>query len=84
MPKYTFTGDLPAILAGLTQGVNAEHVAAPGNSEVPEGTTVVASPGDKVDTGDLEYIAAFLEEDPAPAPKTHKKPESTDKTSKES
>jgi hypothetical protein len=85
MPKYTFTGDLPAILVGLTQGVTAEHTPADGNPEVLEGTTVVASLGDTIDTGDDEYISAFLEEAPAPAkPRGKREPESTpDKTSKE-
>lgn len=73
MPRYTFTGDQPAILVGLVQGVNADHVAAPGNPEVAEGSTIVASPGDSVDTRDLEYLAALLQDeapapDPTPAP----------------
>lgn len=85
MPKYTFTGETPAILTGLIQGVNAEHTPADDNPEVEDGTTVVASLGDEIDTGDDEYISAFLEEAPKPAPKAKSpKPESTDKTSKES
>jgi hypothetical protein len=70
MPRYTFTGPEPAILTDLIQGVNAHHVAAPGNPEVPEGTTVVAAPGDSVDTGDVEYLAFVLTDEaltPAPA-----------------
>jgi hypothetical protein len=86
MAKYTFTGDNPAILVGLIQGVNAEHSPAEGNPEVELGTTVVASLGDTIDTGDDEYISAFLEEARKPAPKSPKtpKPDTTDETSKES
>lgn len=85
MAKYTFISDAPAILTGLVQGGNAEHSPAEGNPEVELGTTVVAFPGDTIDTGDDEYISAFLEEARKPAPKQPaKKPESTpDKTSKE-
>ncbi len=84
MPKYTFTGDTPAILLGLIQSVNAEHVPADDNPVVEDGTTVTAFPGDEIDTGDVEYVSAFLEEAPKPAPKTPKKPASTpDKTSEE-
>lgn len=85
MPKYTFVGPTPIILIGLSQGVDADHVPAEGNPEVPEGATVIVYPGDSVDTHDEPYICAFLEEDaPKPAAKSTPKPDSTpDKTSKE-
>lgn len=62
-PIYTFTGEGPAVLVGLIQGVNAYHVAAPGNLEVPEGSTIVAAPGEVVDTGDLLYPAYVLHDE---------------------
>jgi hypothetical protein len=77
MPRYTFTGDSPAILVGLIQNVNADHVAAPDNPEVPEGTTIVAHPGDVVDTRDLEYPAASLVEEARKPAKARPAPDST-------
>lgn len=59
-PVYTFTGDVPHILLGLVQGVNAVHTPAAGNGEVPEGATITAAPGDQVDTKNLDYPSFFL------------------------
>lgn len=50
MPRYRFTGDYETVLMGLSHGVNAElHREEHGQ---PDGSTVVALPGDEVTTSE--------------------------------
>jgi hypothetical protein len=66
-------GSVESVLHGLSHGVNAVLHRA-GGHEQPEGSTVVAQPGDVIDT-DEPYSSALLEEDAkaSPAKATAKK-----------
>lgn len=74
--NYTFTGTLPTVLTGLTQGVNAEHLPLEGNPQTPDGGTIVVSPGDDLTTEE-EYASPLLQAPPADAP-TDVTPDSTE------
>lgn len=80
--RYTFVGEVPAILVGLIQGENAELLPLDPDQVTPHGSTIVASLGDVVET-DEEYNSALLEKAHKPAHKASKtpKPETTDTTS---
>lgn len=67
MARFKFVGPVETVLHGLTHGVNATlHRKGHGQ---PDGSTVVAQPGDLLDIkGD--YPHALLEPAPAPAKKT--------------
>lgn len=71
MPRYQYTGDHPLILTGLIAGANATVTGR----EPGEGT-LVAEPGDVIDTHDA-YEHALLTEldaDDAPADEAPKTP----------
>lgn len=64
MPRYRFTGFFETVLHGLAHGVNATlHRAGedgePLEHDQPEGSTVVAQPGDEIET-DETYPHAHM------------------------
>lgn len=68
MTDYHFTGAYPRVLTGLSQGVNAFLYVAEGGIELPYGSTVVAHPGDALQT-DEPYDhpeLAEVKEEPQP------------------
>jgi hypothetical protein len=70
MPEYRFVGSFETVLLGLQNGVNA-HLrrytpdGAPVDPGQPDGSTVVAQPGDLIST-DEPYENALLVEDGGP------------------
>lgn len=72
MPRYQYTGDHPLILTGLIAGANATVTGR----EPGEGT-LVAEPGDVIDTHDVYEHALLTEldaEEEAPADEAPKTP----------
>jgi len=59
-PTYTFIGAYPRVLVGLSEGVNA-HLSAPNGASPGYGLTIVAEPGDTLET-DEPYVHSELEE----------------------
>jgi hypothetical protein len=59
MPTYRFTGSHETVMHGLSHGVNATlHRDSHGQ---PDGSTLVALPGDEITTTDL-YLHAHMRE----------------------
>lgn len=68
MAEYTFTGAVPRLLFGLSQGVNATlHPATPDTEPLADGQTIIAQPGDRITT-DEDYVHAELEPVVPPTP----------------
>lgn len=66
MARYRFIGSVETVLSGLVHGVNA-RLHRDGHGQ-PDGSTVVAQPGDVVEV-DGDYPHALLEPAKAPAKK---------------
>jgi len=77
MAEYVYTGAVPRLLFGLSQGVNATlHPATPDTAPLADGQTIIIHPGDGLTTAE-DYPHAELEpvtpadeppiEPPAPA-----------------
>lgn len=65
MPEYTFTGAYPRVLAGLSQGVNAEVLYSSAGIP-PYGSTVEAYPGDGIRTKEPYAHPELAEVEAAP------------------
>lgn len=67
MTDYHFTGAYPRVLTGLSQGVNALILPTEGDA-LPYGSTIVAHPGDSLQTDEPYEHAELTEviEEPQP------------------
>lgn len=66
-PNYTFTGEYPRIMTGLSEGINAHVNPADGRPQLVIGQTIILEPGDALVTAE-PYPHPELTEDPATGP----------------
>lgn len=69
MPRYLFTGPSAMVLHGLSHGVNA---TLHGKHGQPDGSTVVAQPGDEISTR-RPYLHAHMQQLEDDTPKRARK-----------
>lgn len=70
MPRYRYLSPWPEVFATLEVGINATVHRPEGEPAPPEGSTVLLTPGDELETPEPFEHAHLVEIDPAAAPQS--------------